>query len=134
MSLRAIADTHTIIWYMYGDARLSAAGRLEIDSAAANGEQIGVSTISLVEIVYLAEKGRIAVNVPDDILAALHDPSPLLLEIPVDRAIVAALRQVDRVQVPELADRVIAATAHHFGLPVISRDRKITASVIPTIW
>ncbi|MFP4437439.1 MAG: type II toxin-antitoxin system VapC family toxin [Chloroflexaceae bacterium] len=134
MSLRAIADTHTIIWYMYGDARLSAAGRLEIDSAAADGEQIGVSTISLVEIVYLAEKGRIAANVPDDILAVLHDPIPLLLEIPVDRTIVAALRRVDRVQVPELADRVIAATAHHFGLPVISRDRKITASVIPTIW
>jgi PIN domain nuclease of toxin-antitoxin system len=59
---------------------------------------------------------------------------PSLLEIPVDRTIVAALRRVDRVQVPELADRVIAATAHHFDLPVISRDRKITASGIPTIW
>lgn len=79
MSLRAIADTHTVIWYVYGDARLSAATRLEIDSAAANGEQIGVSTISLVEIVYLAEKGRIAANVPDDILAALHDPVPLIV-------------------------------------------------------
>jgi len=30
-----------------------------------------VSTISLVEIVYLAEKGRIATTVPDGILAAL---------------------------------------------------------------
>jgi hypothetical protein len=34
---------------------------------------------------------------------------------------------------PDLPDRVIAATALHFGVPVINRDRKIRSSNIETI-
>jgi len=44
------------------------------------------------------------------------------------------MRRVDRAQVPDLPDRSIAATAVHFGVPLISRDRKIRSSSVPTIW
>jgi PIN domain nuclease of toxin-antitoxin system len=33
-----------------------------------------------------------------------------------------------------LPDRIIAATAVHLGVPVISRDRKIQSSSIATVW
>jgi hypothetical protein len=33
-----------------------------------------------------------------------------------------------------MPDRIIAATALMIGAPVISRDRKIRASIITTIW
>jgi predicted nucleic acid-binding protein len=33
-----------------------------------------------------------------------------------------------------MPDRIIAATALHLGLPLISRDRKIQLSSVPTIW
>jgi PIN domain nuclease of toxin-antitoxin system len=43
--LRAVADTHTVIWYLYNDGRLSPAALAGIEEAAAAGDQIAVSTI-----------------------------------------------------------------------------------------
>jgi PIN domain nuclease of toxin-antitoxin system len=56
--IRAVADTHAIIWYLFEDGRLSRVAKEFMDDAAKNGEQIGISAISLVEIVYLVEKPR----------------------------------------------------------------------------
>ena len=58
----------------------------------------------------------------------------LLVEIPFDRNIALSLRQVDRSQIPDLPDRIIAATALYLNVPVISRDRRIQLSSIDTIW
>jgi predicted nucleic acid-binding protein len=33
-----------------------------------------------------------------------------------------------------MPDRIIAATALHLGLPLVTRDLRIQASGIPTIW
>jgi len=41
---------------------------------------------------------------------------------------------IDRRQVPDLPDRIIAATASLHGVPLISRDRAIRLSGLPTIW
>ena len=58
----------------------------------------------------------------------------LLVEIPFDRNLALTLRQVDRSQIPDLPDRIIAATALYLNVPVISRDRRIQLSSIDTIW
>ncbi|MEG4959474.1 MULTISPECIES: PIN domain-containing protein [unclassified Microcoleus] len=58
----------------------------------------------------------------------------LLVEIPFDRNIALTLRQVDRSQIPDLPDRIIAATALYLNVLVISRDRRIQLSSIDTIW
>ena len=57
--LRAMADTHAIIWYLFADPRLSDKARTTIEEAAVEGDQIALSSITLAEIVYLSEKGRI---------------------------------------------------------------------------
>ncbi|MEG4233393.1 hypothetical protein QUA40_14950 [Microcoleus sp. Pol11C3] len=57
-----------------------------------------------------------------------------MVEIPFDRNIAFTLRQVDRSQIPDLPDRIIAATALYLNVPVISRDRRIQLSSIDTIW
>ncbi|HJZ45900.1 MAG TPA: type II toxin-antitoxin system VapC family toxin [Roseiflexaceae bacterium] len=134
MTIRAVADTHAVIWYIFDDGRLSSTARWEMDTAAASGEQIAVSSISLIEMVYLVDKGRIAPAVFDGVLQALDDPNPLLVEVFCDRSIAQAIRLVDRAQVPDLPDRIIAATAAHLGVPLISRDGKIRSSSVTTIW
>ena len=48
--------------------------------------------------------------------------------------IVDAMKQVPRADVPDMPDRIVAATAVYFGVPVISRDGKIRASNVQTIW
>jgi predicted nucleic acid-binding protein len=58
----------------------------------------------------------------------------VLLEVPFNRDIANALRLVNRTQVPDLPDRIIAATALHLRVPVISRDSKIQLSSVNTIW
>jgi len=33
-----------------------------------------------------------------------------------------------------MPDRIIAATALHLGVPLISRDRRISLSAVATVW
>jgi predicted nucleic acid-binding protein len=67
-------------------------------------------------------------------LREVESDDALLVEIPFDRHIALTLRQVDRSQIPDLPDRIIAATALYLNVPVISRDRRIQLSSIDTIW
>ncbi len=132
--LRAVADTHTVIWYLFADERLSAAARATMEEAASSGDQIAFSSITLAEIVYLTEKGRIAPATLDRLLTAMERENAVLVEIPFDRHVALALRKVERGQVPDLPDRIIAATDLHWGLPLISRDRRIQVASLNTIW
>jgi len=44
------------------------------------------------------------------------------------------MKQDLRAGVPDMPDCIVAATAVYFGVPVISRDGKIRASNVQTIW
>ncbi|HSH82259.1 MAG TPA: type II toxin-antitoxin system VapC family toxin [Herpetosiphonaceae bacterium] len=132
--IRAIADTHTMIWYLLADSRLSSSARTTIDAAASANAHIGVSSISLVEIVYLQEKGRIASTTLASVLTELWRAAAVLVEVPVEAAIVQAMARLPRSEVPELADRVIGATGLHFGVPVLTRDTDLRHSTVPTLW
>ena len=132
--LRAVADTHAVIWYIFGDARLSATARNTIEQIAAEGNQVAFSSITLAEIVYLSERGRIDAATLDRLLRAIDSENALLVEMPFDRNIAQSLMRVERTQIPDLPDRIIAATALYLGLPLISRDRRILLSDVDTIW
>ena len=132
--IAAVADTHTAIWYVYEDDRLSLQAKQTIDDSTEQGIYVGVSVISLVEIVYLIEKQRLATETLPRMLRTLRNPDEVLMELPIDGEIVAHLQQIPRDQIPDLPDRVIAGTALLYGVPLISRDRKIQAAHIHTIW
>ncbi|MBD1886219.1 type II toxin-antitoxin system VapC family toxin [Microcoleus vaginatus] len=132
--LRAVADTHAVILYIFGDSRLSVTARTTIEEIAAQGNQVAFSSITLAEIVYLSERGRINSTTLDLLLREVESDDALVVEIPFDRNIALTLRQVDRSQIPDLPDRIIAATALYLNVPVISRDRRIQLSSIDTIW
>jgi PIN domain nuclease of toxin-antitoxin system len=130
----AVADTHTIIWYLFHDPRLSETARVTIEDAAASGEQVGFSSITLAEIVYLAERGRIRTETLDRLLQAVDGEDVVLVEIPFDRSVARAMVTIPREEVADLPDRIIAATASCLGVAVISRDRAIQTSQVPAIW
>ncbi|MEM9274152.1 MAG: type II toxin-antitoxin system VapC family toxin [Cyanobacteria bacterium P01_F01_bin.143] len=132
--IHAIADTHTIIWYLFADSRLSITARNTIEQIANNGNHVGIASISLAEIVYLEEKNRIPENTLKILMSALDQTNSVLEEIPLERNIITTLAKVERAQIPDLPDRIIAATALYFKVPVISRDHKIKLSSIDTIW
>jgi PIN domain nuclease of toxin-antitoxin system len=130
----AVADTHTAVWYLFNNPKLSAAARRAIDDALKDGNQVAVSAITLAEMVYLVEKGRIPSTAVSEIIRGLSDPEYPLQEVPVDGTIADRMQFIPRAEVPEMPDRIIAATGLRLGVPIISRDRKIRAALLDTIW
>ena len=65
---------------------------------------------------------------------ALDNPNHVFKEAPFTRDVVKAMQQVSREDIPDMPDRIVAATAVYLGVPVISRDGKIRASNVQTIW
>ena len=100
----------------------------------AGGDQIAMSSITFVEVVYLSEKGRIRATTFSGLRAELDRPDPVFVEAAVDVLVAQAMSLIARSDVPDMPDRIIAATALHLQVPVISRDGKIRLSSVPTIW
>lgn len=134
MTISAVADTHAILWYLYDDSRLLDTAKSTMEAIEADGNQIAITSITLAEIVYLSEKGRIHELAFDRVIELIEPPSSSLVEVPFDSAVAQTMRTIPREQVPELPDRMIAATAYHLDVPVISRDHKIKSSIVTTIW
>jgi PIN domain nuclease of toxin-antitoxin system len=120
-----LADTHVITWLLTEPARLSSAAAKVLKDATDANWPIRISVISLVELLYLVEKGRIdSVTLSDllDVLGKSDSPFELL---PVDLKVYEALPQVARSAVPDCPDRIIAATALAHNLVLLTRDRQI---------
>ena len=130
-----VADTHALIWYLCDTSKLSAVASSALDGAINTNNPIYISAISLVEIVYLIEKGRLPSEVLTRIFNALDAPDVGLAVTALDRNISEKLRQIDRAIVPDMPDRIIAATALHLAIPLVTRDNKIqNLTIIQTIW
>ena len=132
--IAGVADTRTALWHLFDDKRLSAAAEAFINDAATTRRKIAISTISLAEVVYLVEKNRLPASAYDELTQALADPEHVFTEAAISAAIIQAMRQVPRAEVPEMPDRMVAATGVYFDVPVISRDRRICAASLKTIW
>ena len=76
-------------------------------------------------MVYLIEKRRIPATALADVLAAIADPKTVLQEVPLDAGIAVKMSEVPRDEIPDLPDRIIAATAQFYGIPLLSRDARI---------
>jgi len=132
--IAGVADTHAALWYLFGDPRLSGSAKTFIDQAAGSGRKVVLSAISLAEILYLVEKNRLPASAYDKLRQALNVADYVIEEAPLTAGIVEAMKQVPRVDVPDMPDRIVAGTGVYFGVPVISRDGRIRASSIQTVW
>jgi PIN domain nuclease of toxin-antitoxin system len=121
-----VADTHALIWHFTKDAKLSREAAVIFSEADQGNTVIHASAMSLIEIVYLGEKGRVSRELCDEafrLLKPAKDASYRVL--PIDHAVASAISEIPRAAVPEMADRVIAATAYHLGLPLITKDQRL---------
>ena len=134
-----IADTHAAVWSIFAPAKLSVPALAAMTRAARAGT-IFVSAISVVEIIYLTGKKSFPYTGALARLVALHaDPNEPFKILPVTLADALAVERVPRNEVPDMPDRIIAATAVARGLPVVSADSDIRGSaglksLVPVIW
>ncbi len=130
-----VADTQALIWYILEPEKLSQNALTAFDEVTNAGDLIHLSAISVIEICYLIEKGRLSAVVLERIMANVNAPDAVVVIIPVDLNVGLAVRQIARATVPDMPDRIIAATALYLNLPLVTRDQKIQASAaILTIW
>lgn len=140
--ISVVADTNAVIWYLATSPRLSEVARVVMDAAEQRGGSIFVASISLLEIIRIhretAVGRRRAMNrqIPSNALAALieqlSDPSSAFKIAPLD-LLTAQAAEVCFFDDP--GDWIIAATALHLKLPLVTADERIRASkIVPTIW
>ncbi len=129
-----VADTHVVLWSLFSPSHLSTRAMTALQEAEAIGASVYVSAISLVELRYLIDKGRFVEQNYVDVLNALNDRANSLTLLPLDSDIAEAMKRILRAAVPDMPDRIIAATALHLGVPLVTRDGKIRASKVMTIW
>ena len=74
-----VLDTHAVIWYLSGSKQLSPIARTIIATEEKKGARLYVSAISIVEVVYLAERGRLPSAALQTLGEALLDPSGIMV-------------------------------------------------------
>lgn len=130
-----VTDTHALIWHLTGDLRLSETCRRIFEAADRGEGRIWIPGIVLVETVYLVEKARFPGELLERMLSLLDPPSLSYPVAPLDADLVRWITRVDRALVPDLPDRVVAATALKRGAPLLSKDSKIVAVPgLKVIW
>ncbi|GBC78114.1 Ribonuclease VapC22 [bacterium HR08] len=129
-----VADTHAIIWYLAASPRLSAAALASLEATLHAGDVIYIASISIVEMIYLVEKGRLPEAALQRLGQALADPAAGLAVVPLDTAIAQRIRHIPREVLPDMPDRIIAATALQLDLPLVTRDHRVQALGIRAIW
>jgi PIN domain nuclease of toxin-antitoxin system len=134
MATDFVTDTHGLVWYLEDSPHLGPQAQAAFDACDRGECFIYVPTICLVEIVYLQEKGRIASGLFSQFQAELVSLNTGFLLADLTFEVTSALATIARDDVPDMPDRIIAATALHLRLPLITRDHRIQITNLQTIW
>jgi PIN domain nuclease of toxin-antitoxin system len=105
-----------------------------MQSAIQDGDHVFVSAVSLVEIAYLEEKQRLPTGMFDKLLHFVQQAGSGLTIVAMDLATAEALRRIPAQAIPDMPDRMIAATAAQLNVPIVSADSKVRAGPIQAIW
>ncbi len=132
-----LLDTHVLFWMANDSKRLSKRAHEAIREARREQERhntgIAVATITVWELAWLAEHGRIAVVV--SVESFVRELVARVILRPVTPEIAAlAVRLPDEFP-KDPADRLIAATAMVEGMALVTADMRIRRSkVVETVW
>lgn len=120
-----VLDTHALVWWVNGDARLSLTAKSAIEDALAGSGQVLVSAITAWEIAMLVERDRIALAMDlDEWLRSVESIEGVSM-VPITPQVA-----VQSVTLPgefhkDPADRMIVALAREQNAPVVTADEKI---------
>ena len=131
--MRALLDTHVLIWWLNDPGRLSARQRAVV-AAASRDSPLLVSDISLWEVATLYSLGRIALTIPLREWLDKAAAPPLVRRQGISPAIATELAALPDSFHRDPADRILVATALVLGATLLTQDRRILdAALVETL-
>jgi PIN domain nuclease of toxin-antitoxin system len=127
-----LLDTHVLIWMASEPKRLSRKAREAIRQARAK-TGIAIATITLWELAWLAENGRIQISA--SVESFVREMVSRVMLKPLTPEIAALAVRLPSGFPRDPADRIIASTAIIDAAPLVTADERIRqTSVVQTIW
>jgi len=127
-----LLDTHVLLWMASDPKRLSAKARDAIRHAREN-TGVAVATITLWELAWLAQNGRI--QVLSSVESFVRETVARLILKPMTPEITAVAVRLPANYPKDPADRVIGSTAIVEGMKLVTADHQIRRSkAVETIW
>ena len=123
-----LADTHVLIWYTTAPSMLSTTALRVLEDAVAAGQPIVIAAVSLIELVYIAEKRSDSIDAETlwELLASIQASDSPIAVAPMTVDVAHHMVSINRTQVRDPFDRAIVATAQAMGLPLLTRDGTLT--------
>jgi PIN domain nuclease of toxin-antitoxin system len=127
--MNLLIDTHSLIWFLNGDEKLSLKSREAIES------QVNLKFVSIASIWEIAIKislGRFSFDKGfKEFLGLLDDNGFGIIPITVDHALtVSTLKFIHR----DPFDRLIVAQAMTDNMTVVTKDEEIKKYEVKTLW
>ena len=120
-----LLDTHMLIWMLVAPEKLSAKARKAIVAARREGP-LALSAISLWEIAWLVENGRIETDLRVDVF--VKRCASYVEVLPITEAIAVRAVQFPKSFPADPQDRIIGATALVEGRRLLTADKLVVKS------
>ncbi len=126
-----LLDTVTLVRHFTEQGQIGKQAALILDGIEKNTtDKFSISVVSLMEVMYLAEKKRIAIDLQQTLNLIKHSNHYTIVNLTPEILITA-----ETIDFYELHDRLILATAKWLDIPIISSDSLFPqVSGITVIW
>lgn len=126
-----VSDTHTLVWWVADDPRLSARARDAMDT----DELVIVPAIVLWEIAMLAVRGQVTLGSGTTEYLERAVRLPRLRLEPLSPRIAVRANSFGDAFHRDPADRLIVATAIELGVPLVTKDERMHAfGGVQAVW
>ena len=129
-----LLDTHTWLWWVTEDRRLSQRARAAVEKSQRE-EALWLSLISLWELAKKLEKGQLALDRPLDQWLDLATTMRGLHLAELTRPILVESCRLPQPFLGDPADQIIVATARHHDAVLVTKDRTIRDyAYVRSVW
>jgi PIN domain nuclease of toxin-antitoxin system len=127
-----LLDTHIVIWLAFEPDKLSKRAKQVIRAARVEGG-LAIAGITLMELAWLAEKGRVETTL--SVESFVRQCASKMTVLPITPEIAARAVSFPDSYPKDPQDRLIGATALVEGIRLVTHDKLIKKSgVVPVIW